>query len=279
MGWRLSPEETRVVFNSVVDGNIDVRIKHLPDGPEERITFSENEDHRPFWTPDGQSVTYFSGPPGEYDLWSRRADGTGEAVLVFDGELGLTQGSWSSDGEWLVFRVAATAALGLGRRDILGFRPGVDSAAVSLVASAEFAEQGPALSPNGRWIAYSSNETGRDEVFVRPFPNVDSTRVRISTDGGRAPLWAKSGDELFFVDEDDGLLATPFDPSSGRPQTPETLFTIPVGYPTNASNNFYDISSDGERFLMARPLGDDDGGTAVYIVTNWFEELRERAGN
>jgi Tol biopolymer transport system component len=119
------------VFNTVADGNIDVRIKHLPDGPEERITFSEDTDYRPLWAPDGQTVTYFSGPSAEdRNVWSRRADGTGEAVLLLDDERSLNHGSWSPDGEWLVFRAAATQAMGLGLRDVLAFRPDVDSAAI-----------------------------------------------------------------------------------------------------------------------------------------------------
>ena len=163
-GWSLSPDETRVAFNSRVDGNIDVRIKHLPNGPEERITFSEDPDERPFWTPDGQSVTYFSGPlVADLNVWSKRADGTGEPVLVLDDVRSFAQGSWSPDGESLVLRAAADASMGIGQRDIMSFRPGVDSAAVPLVASDEFAEGGPALSPDGRWLAYSSAETGRDE--------------------------------------------------------------------------------------------------------------------
>jgi len=110
-----------------------------------RITFSEYEDIRPFWTPDGQSVTYFSGEArsGDLAVWSRRADGTGDAVLVLHGPPFFAQGSWSSDGEWLVLRRAGTEAQGLGLRDLYGFRPGVDRSAVPLVASVEFAEAAP----------------------------------------------------------------------------------------------------------------------------------------
>ena len=230
-GSRLSPDGTRIAFNATVEGNQDIWIKHLPDGPLERLTFSEDDDFRPFWTPDGQTVTYFSG--GDRNVWSKRADGTGEAVLVLDEERGFAQGSWSPDGQWLVLRAAATADLGLGLRDILAFRPGEDSAAVPLVATPEFAEGAPALSPDGRWLAYSSNETGSYEVFVRPLPDVNSARVRVSRDGGLGPLWAHSGRELFFVDEDRGLVAAQFDPGSGQVQAQETLFTIPAGYVVN----------------------------------------------
>ena len=279
-GWRLSPDGTQVVYSG---GDYDVWIKHLPDGPRDRITFYEGPDYRPFWRPNGDTVTYFSGPSAEdRSVWSRRADGTGEPVLVLDDVRSFSQGSWSADGEWLVLRAAATEEMGFGLRDILAFRPGVDSAAVPLVASPEFAEGEPALSPDGRWLAYSSDETGRREVFVRPFPNVDS-RVTVSTDGGLGPLWAHSGRELFFVDEELALVAVQFDPDTGQVLGRETLFALPPGYAIGiAGNNFYDITSDDERFLMVRAYeGDADAegpATEVIVVENFFEELKERVG-
>ena len=282
-GLRLSPDETRIVFNSVRDGNTDVRIKHLPNGPEERVTFSEDADYRPFWTPDGQSVTYFSGASLEdLNVWTKRADGTGERELVLDDEPSFNQGVWTPNGEQLVLRVAANAAMGLGLRDIFSFRPGVDSAAVPLVASTEFQEAAPALSPDGRWLAYHSNETGRFEVYVRPFPNTDSTRVLVSNDGGVAPVWAKSGSELFFMDPGRGIVATQLDPNSGRVLDQETLFTLPPGYAGNDSQSFYDISSDGERFLMVRVYIDETEAAAAsgfIVIQNFFELLKERVPN
>ena len=280
-GLRLSPDETRIVFNSLIDGNDDVRIKHLPDGPVERITFNERSDFRPFWTPDGQSVTYVRGPSAEdRNAWSRRADGTGEPVLVLDDERSLGQGLWSHDGEWMVFRTAANAEMGFGLRDIFAFRPGVDTVATGLVLSAEFMEQSPALSPGDRWLAYNSDETGRDEVFVRPFPDVDSGRVRVSADGGVGPLWAQNGRELFYVNEDRGLVAVQFDQATGRALTQETLFTIPPGYLVSPGNYFYDVTSDGEQFLMVRSYGLGEGAsTSLVLVLNFHEELKRLVPN
>ncbi|MEO2003902.1 MAG: hypothetical protein ABGY41_07360 [Candidatus Poribacteria bacterium] len=123
---------------------------------------------------------------------------------------------------------------------------------------------------------------GRDEVFVRPFPNVDSTRIRVSTDKGVAPVWAKSGRELFFMGQDRGLVTAQFDPAAGRVLNQETLFTIPVGYPTVGGNAFYDVSSDGERFLMTRQYGEDtaeEGPSGLVLVQNFFEELKRLAPN
>jgi serine/threonine-protein kinase len=282
-GWRLSPDGTRIAFNSATDGGEDVRIKHLPDGPEERITFSEYDDHRPIWSPDGRSVTYFSGPDFEdVQVWTRRADGTGDAVLVLDDERSLTQGAWSPDGEWLVFRAGATAAMGVGQRDILAFRPGVDSAAVPLIAHPDFIEAAPEISPDGRWLSYTSNETGRGEVFLRPFPNVDSTRIRVSANGGSAPLWAKNGREIFFVDGDRGLVAATFDPTSGTLLGQETLFTIPADVLTVDGNNFYDVTADGDRLLMARIYAGEAGSDEepqFILIQNFFEELKRLVPN
>jgi len=282
-GWRLSPDETRIAFNSVRDGTTDVRIKHLPDGPEERITFSQDDESRPFWAPDGQHVTYFSGPDiGNFNVWSRRADGTGDPVLVLDDVRSVAQGSWSPDGQWLILRAGATAAMGLGMRDILAFRPGVDSAAVPLVANPQFFEGAPEISPNGRWLAYISNEAGQQEVFVRPFPDVNSTRVRISASGGFGPLWAKSGSELFYVDGTGALVAVRFDPTTGQPQGQQTLFAIPAGFHVQAENNFYDVTADGERFLMVRRFvsdEDDSGDLGYVLVQNFFEELKRLVPN
>ena len=102
----------------------------------------------------------------------------------------LLEGAWSADGEWLVLRVGGNGPTKL--RNILAFRPGVDSAPQELLASAQADESAPALSPDGKWLAYASDETGRNEVYIRPFPNVDDGKWQVSTNGGQAPLWAHS---------------------------------------------------------------------------------------
>jgi len=282
-GWSLSPDGSQVALTNVSDGNIDIWIKQLPDGPFERLTFDDADERYPVWTPDGQWVTYLRSESGNRDAWRRRADGTGGPELLLDDERSLLQARWSPDGEWLVFRTAATAAEGLGLRDIVGFRPGVDTATMPLVATAEFVEEAPALSPDGRWLAYASDETGRAEVYVRPFPDVDSDKVRVSTDGGSGPLWAHSGSELFFVDADQRLVAAEVQTDSAfRVLQRQTLFSVSLGYLVFGNSDFYDIAPDDQRFLMGREAG-PRGGTVVdgriILVINWFEELRQRLGN
>jgi serine/threonine-protein kinase len=152
---------------------------------------------------------------------------------------------------------------------------------VPLVATAEYAEQDPRVSGDGRWLAYTSNETGRNEVFVRPFPDVDAGKVQVSASGGFSPLWARDGRELFYVDGANNLIAVRFDASTTfRVTAQETLFPIPNGY-ARAGNNTIDVTPDGERFLMGRFR--TAGGTSgeldaprLVLVQNFSEELRRR---
>ena len=281
-GWSLSPDGGRVAVTRVVDENIDIWVKQLPNGPFQRLTFDDESEWYPVWTPDGEFVTYLKGPAGgNRDVWQRRADGTGEAELLLDDERSLLQGRWSADMEWMVFRTASTAPA-FGPRDVVAFRPGADSATIPLIATAEFAEEDPALSPDGAWLAYTSDETGQREVYVRPFPEVESGRWQVSTDGGSGPLWAKSGSELFFVDGDQQLIAAAFDADpSFRVLERETLFGV-GDYLVGRGVDFYDVALDDQRFLMARVRSDTDesaSGSRYVLVQNFFEELRQLGSN
>ncbi len=285
-GWRLSPDGSRVAVQQLVDSNDDVWIKHLPDGPLDRLTSDDLVDASPFWSPDGEFVAYSRGSGmGSFDVWQRRADGTGSPQPVLEDERSLYQGHWSPDGEWMVFRTSTGGVNPTNPSpddDIVGFRPGVDSVAIPLVADPEFSERSPALSPNGRWLAYSSDRTGRREVYVRPFPNVDSAVFTVSRAGGGSPLWAHSGSELFFRDAERGLVAAEVEADSTfRVLGIETLFAVEGGLVVAEGLNLYDVGPDDERFLMLRRTalrGDAGGDTRFILVENWFEELRERLG-
>jgi len=178
-GWSLSPDGKRLAYRQSVANNEDIWIKELPDGPNNRITVDEAGDDSPRWSPDGERILYTSDqPPRSNALWSRRADGSGVEELVFDHTSFIVDGAWCLDEDWIVLRVFP-----LGNRDIVAFRPGVDSVAVPLLVE-EYDEKQPACSPDGRWLAYVSNETGSDEVYVRPFPDVDDFKFPVSTNGG-----------------------------------------------------------------------------------------------
>ncbi|MEQ1857857.1 MAG: protein kinase [Longimicrobiales bacterium] len=284
-GWSLSPDGTRIAVQQMSPGgNLDIWIKDLPAGPLRRLTFDQAEQRAPFWTPDGARVTYFSGPAGTLgsgDVWWSRADGTGQPELILAAMPGFAQGSWSPDASALGLRNASAIIPGQPvAENLLMFRPTIDTAALPLLAAAAYAERDPAISRDGRWIAYSSNETGRQEVFVRPFPDVDAAKIQVSTDGGSGPLWSRDGRELFYIDGARRLVAVRFDASSGFAVTAqERLFEIPPSHIGGLGVTTVDVTPDGERFLMGRSVAGSDGvpdGPRLVLVHNFFEELRRR---
>jgi len=287
-GWALSPDGSRIAVRTRgSDGNQDIWIKELPAGPLRRLTFDANEQRVPFWTPDGTRVMYFTTPEagsGAGDLWWSRSDGTGQPERILEATPGFAQGTWSPDGSTLVLRTAVLGTQGgrPGGRDLMRFRPGSDSAAVPILATAEYAEFDPKVSPNGRWLAYASNETGRDEIFVRPFPDVEAGKFQVSTNGGFAPLWSKAAPELFYVDGAGDLVVARFDERTGfRVMSTERLFTLPSEVFQAGGSNWIDVAPDGQRFLVGRTLNtgadaDEENQARLVLVQNFVEELRRR---
>jgi serine/threonine-protein kinase len=131
------------------------------------------------------------------------------------------------------------------------------------------------LSPDGRWLAVQGNESGRFEVYVRPFPDVNSGRWQVSADGGTFPAWARSGRELFYLAPDGSLMSVPIEvvPSfaAGRP-----VQVVKPGYwtGTGTTGRPYDVSPDGARFLMLKPVDERDSADRIVVVENWTEELK-----
>ena len=282
IGWSLSPDGTRIALTEENQDGRDIWIKQIPDGPRTRLTFDEGDDRAPRWTSDGERVTFVSDRETDLEVWSKRWDGTGEAELVFDYEGRIPEGFWAPDGEWFVFRTAGLDTEGLqGDRGIGAIRPGLDEAPQALIAT-QYIEQGAALSPDGRWLAYSSNETGREEVFVRPFPDVESGKFPVSREGGMRPRWARNGRELFFVGgtpNDRVMMVATVETSPGfRVGSLESLFEIGPEYLISGVGDFYDVDPQDDRFLMGRIYtGDAEAADAsLVLVQNFFEELKAR---
>ena len=226
----------------------------------------------PLWSPDGEYLVYFSTQAGREGLYRQRWDGSSEAELLYRpaGATAFPQ-AWLRDGTALVFDERDETL----DFDINLLSMDAEHVVTGLIAS-EFNEAGATLSPNGRWIAYSSDRSGVDEVYVRPFPGLDSL-TPISTGGGLEPRWGPDGRELFYRLPNGELHVVAIDTGATEIVVESDLvfqgvrpFTAPVGLRT------YDIDPSGARVIntASSRVADEQGG--LIIVENWFEELRER---
>ncbi len=275
-GMSLSPDGTRLAIDAVGVASPDIWIKQLPAGPLSRLTFEGRGSFRPTWTPDGRSVIYIVTPDsGNQSVWKKRADGSTPAELVWQAPGGvIAEGILSSDGQWSIYRVNQND----GNRDIYAVRPGRDTVAIPLLTGA-FQEQGAALSPDNRWLAYTSNESGSDEIYVRPFPNTNAGRWQISTRGGTAARWAHSGRELFFESAGGDFMVVPVTPGpTFAPGEPRSLFPLGSGLFGSAIVPYYDLTPDDKRFLTVRlaVVNQAPGAGQLVVVDNWDQELKAK---
>ncbi len=275
----LSPDGSRLALKIYSDAGEDIWVKDLDDGPLSRLTFDEAPDRRPRWSPDGTRIMFTSDRQENADLWQRRADGTGSAELLLDFDRDIHEALITPDESWFVLRLGGQAS-SQGGRDLMGLQVG-DTTLIPMAAE-DYDEKSAALSPNGRWLAYESTETGTEQVYVRPFPNADDGKWQVSTNGGQNPVWGRDGTELFYVDGSGMMTAVTVETDRGfRVGEREELFSVPernidiqVNYP------FWDVTPDGQRFIMAQfDLGESAPVNDVIIVENWFEELKARVGN
>ena len=267
----LSPDGKAVAVGLSREGRRDIWVKQLPEGPFSRITFGDTSSVRPSWSADGREVLYVNDRSGAGvgPAYAHRADGTGVArLLKASVKDDFGQIVASRDGRWLVLR---TAPIGVGSTDIVGLQGG-DTVLVPLVASPA-AEFFPALSPDGRWLAYASNESGASEVYVRPFPQTATAKWQVSTAGGREPVWARTGRELLYLNGRNEMVSAVIQPgatfSVGKQRTlfPTTQFARPGTVPS------FSLSPDDKRLLMVRE-GEATQQSELIVAENWLEGLR-----
>ena len=267
----LAPDGKSAAIGLSRDGRRDIWVKQLPDGPFSRITFGDTSSVRPAWSPDGREVYYVNDRAGSGvgPAYAHRADGTGAARLIKSSpQDDYGQVALSRDGKWLLLR---TAPVGAGSADILGMHL-PDTTLVPLVTTSA-AELHPALSPDGRWLAYSSNESGTFEVYVRPFPETSSAKWQVSTAGGAEPAWSKDARRLFYINGRNEMVsveitAVPtFTVGKQRP-----LFTVAQFTRTGPIPSF-SLAPDGEHFLMVRE-GESTQQSELIVAENWLETLR-----
>ena len=266
----LSPDGSRVAVLGLENGNIDVWVHDIVRGLKTRVTSDPAREERPNWLPSGGEISFASARNGTQDIFMKSADGRGEAEVLVATPTAEFPLDWTADGNYMIF-----VQFHAGRRgDLYYLRLDKDESGYESIvfSETEFDELSPKISPDGRFVAYESNESGSYEVYVQPFPEGPG-RTQVSSKGGRQPRWSRDGKEIFYV-EGDALMAVPV----------STTPTFSAGIPTLLfqgkgafadRGHSYDVSPDGKKFVIIELM---QGGRppAIQVVENWYEEFRER---
>lgn len=235
----------------------------------------DGSSHWPLWTPDGKHLTFRSWRTGTFTMWWMPADRSGPEERLVPAGARQSAASWAPDGRAMAFtEVDAENGPDIWVLEMEGQRR------PRPFLQTKFAEGSPKFSPDGRWIAYCSNESGRNEIYVQPYPG-PGPRIQISAEGGTDPVWAKSGKELFYRDRDKMMIVeVSLDPSL-KVLKPRVLWEGQYAHgmssscgPAGPTSSNYDVTPDGQRFIMIRENEQEARSNQIHVVLNWSEELK-----
>jgi len=271
---RFSPDGQRLAVRDMDDtGQQDVWLLERSRGTLQRLTFEDGL--RPLWSPDGKVIFFSSLRAGQYNIFSKASDGSGTAQQLTAGATFRVPASITSDGKSLVFRQggdAGTPDLDIGILDLEG------EGEPEVLLQTSFNEHTPKLSPNDQWLAYVSNESGRDEIYVIRFPT--GGKWQISTEGGREPMWSRDSRELFYRNGEKMMVVAIGEGPELSPGRPTLLFEKPYDLKEGSGASNYDVAPDGTGFVMIRApesSAEVPGITQqINVVLNWHEELKRR---
>jgi serine/threonine-protein kinase len=233
-----------------------------------RLTFGGNSDFQ-IWCPDGKRVTFASNRAGPWAIFWKLADGSGPDELLMRTEHSVVPHVWSPDSRLLLFSQEAGSGYTIG---VLPLRGQHQPSSLQT----PFVPFEPTFSPDGRWLAYASNETGRFEVYVQLFSGAGG-KWQISTEGGREPVWARNPNELFYRNGGKMMVVNLTTQPSFHAGKPRMLFEGHYAADTIRVRN-YDVTPDGQRFVMIKPSEQELSATQINVVLNWFEDLKRRVG-
>ncbi|MBK7189648.1 MAG: protein kinase [bacterium] len=270
---RLSPDGRTLAVALKEQGNTDIWLHNLQRGTRTRFTFSPTSDFNPVWSVDGRKV-YYNGEEPQYTIYSRPADGSAGPTLLLKEPVDTLPTSASPDGRLLVF----TRSDPVSDSDIW-LLPLDGSGPTRPFIKSDFAEAKGVVSPDGRWLAYMSNESGREEVYAMRFPE-GGTRVQVSIDGGDEPQWSARGDEIVFRGAG-AFHATAVDLGAVRADDlvkgrPRRIFSR--AFDEDWTGAAYSFTADGQRLLAVRVPPASMPAT-LRVVLHWFTELDERGRN
>jgi Tol biopolymer transport system component len=262
---RLSPKGDRVAV-TVHDPKPEMRIYGLPKGAQAKLLLDAAQDESPTWRPDGKQVTFASSRSGHRIICSKPVIGNGAEEVLFAGTQYWQANSWSPDGKQLALESSDPKTNG----DIW-ILPADGQRTPKPLVRTPYHERGARLSPDGLWLAYASDESGRDEIYVQSVP-APSAKFQVSMEGGVEPVWGQDGRELFFRNHAK-MMASPVTIGDAfTAGTPHVLFEGQFATDPWGEAN-YDIAPGSGRFLMVRNLV-QTVPTQVHVVTDWFEELK-----
>ena len=253
----LSRDGLTAAIRRIVDGNIDIWLVETDRGVPRRLTTEPSNNDYPIFSPDGRQVAYVDdGSIDVNQLHVRRADSIGTATPLLESDQNKNPSDWSPDGRYVLYDTQVSDVMAL---PMFGDRKPL------AIASTQFAEAGARFSPDGRWVAFYTNEPGRNEVFVQPFPGV-GPKVQVSLGGGQWPRWRRDGSELFYISLDNRLMAVPITFSGGRfdAGAPRPLFPLQPGLG-------FEPSPDGQRFLTIVSVSE---ASPISVILNWKAPAR-----
>jgi eukaryotic-like serine/threonine-protein kinase len=263
----MSPDGRRIGFHRTTNGNTDVWLFDLVTALPSRFTFDTAADSNPVWSPDGSTIVFNSNRKGVYDIYKKPANGNGSEELLLATSQNKAAVDWSPDGRFVLFR-SPSPTTGFD----LWVLPMPEGKNPFPVVQTPFEERDGQFSPDGKWIAYQSNESGRPEILVQPFPGPGG-KLQVSTNGGAQVRWRPDGKELFYIGLDGRLMAVPIGLAPNKQSleagVPMPLFLTNIGGAIQgAFKQQYIVSKDGQRFLM-NSVVTQAVPSPVTVILNW----------
>lgn len=245
--------------------NTDVWMYELQGEGAKRLTFDPAFDVAPIWNPDASGLVFSSNRSLNIDLYVKNSDGAQEEKVFVHDDLNKLPSDWSRDGKYILYT----------RGTDLWFVTFPDAKNTPFLKAASILRNGQ-FSPDGKWVAYASNETGKWEIYVTSFPEPRG-KWQVSTGGGEQPRWRGDGKELFYLSSDGKMMAAPVTTGVNfNVRTPAVLFQAAPRQPVSTNDQFvYDVSHDGQRFLMITQVKNAET-QPMSVILNWDAELKKR---
>jgi Tol biopolymer transport system component len=266
----LSPDEKTIAVTKKSQSGSDIWLIDLARGHPTRFTFDSGPDILPIWSPDGSRIVFTSSRNGSWDLYQKATTGAAQEEVLLKSKEGKFPTAWSSDGRFIAYnRISPEGRPDLWVLPLLG-----DRKPIPFVQS-EFGEMFGYFSPNGRWLAYTSLESGRQEVYIRPFSPPSAGIWPVSTGGGSHPRWQRDGKQLFYLSPQRKLMAVEvIEGPRFRVGVPRPLFQMRLSMDFDWSLGNYAVAADGQRFLFVAPPADATSPT-ITVVLNWPAALKK----